>query len=332
MASFRYNPNLAFVRPDFPGNYFQDGQFHHARYASEEVSMGQVLRWQLSTNPQKQEKARDPFRLKCIHDSSFLDGTDDLIVWLGHASFFIRMQGVTVITDPCWTDLPTIPRQVGLPCAVNDFQGIDYLLLSHGHRDHYDTACVNQLIAQNPKMELLLPLELSQLLGSQRGAVAYQEAAWWQQFNTRDGLEITFLPAKHWNRRWLNDFNRQLWGSFWLRSGAQTVYFAGDSAYAGHFAEIRQVMGAPDVCLLPIGAYKPPFIMREAHMSPEEAVRAFHDLEGKTMVPDHYGTYQLSDEPMGEPVRQLKKMRGEESVRGELRFLEIGEVMSLTEV
>ena len=140
-----------------------------------------------------------------------------MIVWLGHASFFIRMQGVTIITDPCWTDLPMIKRQVGLPCSADEFKNIDYLLLSHGHRDHYDTDCVNQLIGQNPAMELLLPLRLSELLGSQRSAVPYQEAAWWQQFSTqsgssRSGLEIMFLPAKHWNRRWLNDFNRQLWG------------------------------------------------------------------------------------------------------------------------
>ena len=73
-------------------------------------------------------------------------------------------------------------------------------------------------------------------------------------------------------------------------------------------------MGVPDVCLLPVGAYRPPFIMQEAHMSPREAVRAFHDLEGGMMVPDHYGTYDLSDEPMGEPVRQLKSL---ESIPGD---------------
>ena len=328
MAYFHYNPDLPFVRPDFPGNYFQDGQFRHAQYASEEVSMSRVLRWQLSANPQKQEKENDPFQVKCVRDASFLTSSEDVLVWLGHASFFIRMQGVSLITDPCWTDLPMIKRKVGLPCAVNDFKNIDYLLLSHGHRDHYDTDCVNRLIAQNPSMEVLLPLRLSKLLGSQRTSVPYQEAAWWQRFHVKPGLEIIFLPARHWNRRWLNDFNQQLWGSFLIRSESRTVYFAGDSAYAGHFTEIRQWLGAPDVCLLPVGAYKPPLIMQEAHMKPEEAVRAFHDLQSATMIPMHYGTYDLSNEPMGEPVRKLKAMQAEGDIQG-LKFLSVGEQFML---
>ena len=329
MAIFLSNPKLPFVRPDFPGNYFEDGQFYHAQYASKLAPTSQILRWQLGKNPQKQEKITDPFRVKCVRGSGFLSSSEDQLVWLGHASFFIRMQGITLLTDPCWTDLPLIKRQVGLPCAVNDFKNIDYLLLSHGHRDHYDTECINQLIAQNPSMEVLMPLRLSELLGSQRDTVPFQEAAWWQRFSVKAGLEIIFLPAKHWNRRWLNDFNQQLWGSFLLRSEGGTVYFAGDSAYASHFAEIEQLVGAPEVSLLPVGAYKPSFMMREAHMNPSEAVQAFHDLKSKTMIPIHYGTYDLSDEPRGEPVRALKAMGEEGSINGELKFLEVGETFAL---
>ena len=329
MATFLRNPDLPFVRPDFPGNYFDNGRFYHAHYASEVASVSRILRWQLKGNPQKQEKTHDPFRVRCLRSNRFLTDSEDTLVWLGHASFFIRMQGVTMITDPCWTDLPMIKRRVGLPCAVNDFVGIDYLLLSHGHRDHYDTDCVNQLIGQNPGMEVLMPLKLSELLGSQRDAVPYQEAAWWQRFHVKPGVEIIFLPAKHWNRRWFNDFNQQLWGSFLLRSGGQTVYFAGDSAYADHFTEIKQRLGTPDLSLLPVGAYKPPFMMEKAHMKPVEAVQAFHDLESKTMIPIHYGTYDLSDEPIGEPVRALKALRDENKIKGTLKFLDVGEPLSL---
>lgn len=330
MASFLHNPDLPFARPDFPGNFFQNGQFHHAQYASAEASLGRVFRWQLSGNPQRKEKANDPFQLRCISDSGFLNRSEDTLVWLGHASFFIRIQGVTMITDPCWGNLPLLARRVGLPAPMSDFRNIDYLLLSHGHRDHYDAGCVNQLIDQNPRMELLLPLKLSELLGHRRAVVPHQEAAWWQRFDTRSEVEITFLPAKHWNRRWLHDFNQQLWGSFLIRGGSRSVYFGGDSAYAGHFAEIKQWMGAPDVCLLPVGAYKPPFMMREAHMNSTEAVRAFRDLGGSTLIPDHYGTYDLSDEPVGEPVRLLKALQAEGTVAAEeLRFLEVGEPLGL---
>ena len=329
---FRFNPNLPFVRDDFPGNYYEDGQFHHARYASTEIAASEILRWQLSGNPQKKEKERDPFRLRIIRDNSFLTSEEDMLVWLGHASFFIRMQGLTFLTDPCLKDLPFIKRLAPLPCALEDLRGIDYLLISHGHRDHYDEDCVNQLIDQNPGMQLLLPLDISQLLGNRRSRVSYQEAAWWQQFRVADGVEVTFLPAKHWNRRWLNDFNRQLWGGFLLRStgeNSRSIYFSGDSAYDDHFSKIKEVIGELDISLLPVGAYKPSYVMQLAHMSPEEAVRAFHSVGGKTFIPMHYGTYDLSDEPIGEPVRKLRRLQEQEAIRGDLKFLAVGEQLQM---
>lgn len=223
-----------------------------------------------------------------------------------------------------------IKRMAALPCSIYDLIGIDYLLLSHGHRDHYDESTVNQLLDQNPKMELLLPLKLSQLLKSKRKKATYQEAAWWQQYQITKDIEVTFLPAKHWNRRYLHDFNRQLWGSFMIKAPELSIYFAGDSAYDGHFQEIKEVMGSPDVCMMPIGAYKPEYIMKEAHMNPQEAVQAFHDLDGGVMIPMHYGTYDLSDEPLGEPVRMLKSM--EKKMQGRLLISEVGQQLTMADL
>ncbi len=328
MLQYLLNLDLPLINPAFKGNYMANGRFQEGSHGSNVPSYSTVLRWQLSANPQKEEKKRDPFRLKVMPGRSFLQ-QDNVLVWLGHASFFIQLNGVSLLTDPCLTDLPLIKRQVGLPCPLREFYGIDYLLLSHGHRDHYDTKSVNRLIYQNPQMALLLPLKLSELLGNQRKRVNYQEAAWWQQFRTKEGVDIYFLPAKHWNRRGLLDLNRNLWGSFLIKTREISIYFGADSAYGPHFREIREIAGAPDICMLPVGAYKPPYMMQEAHMNPEEAVQAFHDLQANVMIPMHYGTYDLSDEPLGEPVRQLESLRQEGKIQGELRFMEVGEVMSL---
>lgn len=329
MAEFKYNQDLEFVKKGVRGVWYEDGQFMHARYASDTAGLGKVLRWQLSPNPQRKEKKEDSYQVKCIYDPSFLTKEEDMIVWLGHASFFIRLGGLTLLTDPCLTDLPLIKRLVVPPCPLSELKNINFLLLSHGHRDHYDEKVIRQLIEQNPTMSLLLPLEISQLLGSYRDRNPFQEAAWWQRYKLTGDLEITFLPAKHWNRRYLTDLNRQLWGSFWIRYRDTSVYFAGDSAYDTHFSEIREVMGEPDICLMPVGAYKPAYMMQTAHMSPTEALQAFHDLGGKVLVPMHYGTYRLSDEPLGEPPRLLREAEAAGTLSGDLRVLSVGEVMSL---
>jgi L-ascorbate metabolism protein UlaG (beta-lactamase superfamily) len=327
------NPDLPVVKPGYKGNLWKNKQFDGGDYGSSQASFGQLIQWQLGRNPQQEEKKADKFRLKVHRNTSFITSDEDVIVWLGHASFFIRINGVSFLTDPCFKDLPMLKRMAALPCSIYDLIGIDYLLLSHGHRDHYDERSIKQILDQNPKMELLLPLRLSELLGKRRKQTKYQEAAWWQQYKIpHNDLEVTFLPAKHWNRRYLRDFNKQLWGSFMIQTPDFMIYFAADTAFTDHFCEIRQIMGAPDVCMLPVGAYKPSYIMKEAHMRPEEAVDAFHELGGQHMIPMHYGTYDLADEPLGEPARILHALDSQRKIQGKLTMLEIGKRLHITEL
>lgn len=337
MSSIKYlsNPLLKNIREDFKGNPFINNCFEFSENPSKPHNPLSILKWQLSTNPQKEEKKKDKFRLKVIENKTFMNDSKDMIVWLGHSSFFMRINGVTLLTDPVLIDLPFVPRLAGLPCAISDIKNIDILLISHGHRDHYDETCVNKIISQNPDIQILMPLRIGELLGRNQQKVNYQEAGWWQYFdldknspkNFSNFLEISFLPAKHWNRRGILDYNQTLWGSFFIRNkqNNQTFYFAGDTAYDQHFTEIKTVMGAPDVCFMPVGAYKPANIMCDAHTTPQEALQAFHDLGGNTFIPMHYGTYDLADEPLGEPVRLLKTFEDNKQIKGNLRFLDIGE-------
>ncbi len=320
------NPDLPVVRPGYQGNLWKDKQFDGGDYGSSQISFKEILKWQIGRNPQQEEKNNDNFRLRVHRNTSFITTDKDVIVWLGHASFFIRINGVNFLTDPCFRDLPLLKRMAALPCSIYDLIGIDYLLLSHGHRDHYDTYSVNRLLDQNPKIEMLLPLRLSELLGKRRKQTRYQEAAWWQQYKLpHHDVEVMFLPAKHWNRRQLGDFNKQLWGSFMIKTPEFSIYFGADTGYADHFSEIRHTIGSPNVCILPVGAYKPAYIMKEAHMRPEEAVQAFHTLEGRYMIPMHYGTYDLSDEPPGEPAKILQNLAQQNEIKGDLLMNDIGD-------
>ena len=129
------------------------------------------------------------------------------------------------------------------------------------------------------------------------------------------------MPAKHWNKRGLTDFNKTLWGSFIIKSNNKTIYFAGDTAVGNHFKEIAEFFPKIDVALMPIGAYKPEFIMKDAHISPWEALEAFNHLQAKLFIPMHYGTYDLSDEPFGEPYRVMQKEKDNYNIR----VLDVGE-------
>jgi L-ascorbate metabolism protein UlaG (beta-lactamase superfamily) len=112
-----------------------------------------------------------------------------------------------------------------------------------------------------------------------------QEAGWYQQFQLDTSFKVYFLPAKHWYLRAPWDRNKILWGSFLIEYKNKKFYFSGDSAYDTHFKTIGQLFGDIDYCFMPIGAYKPSYIMQSNHMNPEEAVRAYIDLKGKHFIP-----------------------------------------------
>jgi L-ascorbate metabolism protein UlaG (beta-lactamase superfamily) len=290
----------------------------------DKLPFSNLFRWMASRNPQYSEKKQDRFTPGVLHNERFLQSKEDMIVWLGHSSFFIQLNGVRLLTDPVFYDLtPFLRRKYGLPCRVGELRNIRYILLSHGHRDHLDIPTLKKLRNYNPDAEILCPLGFIGMMKS-IGFANIQEAAWWQQYKT-EGIDIILLPAKHWNRRLLTDYNTTLWGSFAIRSDATSLYFAGDTGYGNHFKEISRSFPSFDVCLMPVGAYKPRYVMEWAHTSPEEAVMAFHTLKGKHFIPMHYGTYDLSDEPPSEPVRLLHQLRENGEINGCLNILKVGE-------
>jgi L-ascorbate metabolism protein UlaG (beta-lactamase superfamily) len=144
---------------------------------------------------------------------------------------------------------------------------------------------------------------------------------------------VTYVPAQHFSARTLRDRNRSLWGGFVIEAGGAVVYFAGDSGYCPHFAEIGQRFPRIDLALLPIGAYEPRWFMRQQHMNPEEAVRAHLDLRARRSLGMHFGTFQLTDEAIDAPVLALRDARAREGVAeaafdvlgfGETRDYELG--------
>lgn len=294
--------------------------------AAKHHSFIRILKWRFAyKNPQKQELQNDTFVPRVIESAAPGKGTDKLI-WLGHASFIIDLGGKRLLLDPCLTSPPTIKRRTKLPFGINEIEP-DLLLVSHGHYDHFDARTIKALGGNGHTT--LMPLGLARY--AKKLELKCVEMEWHQSFRVGD-VEIIFLPSYHWHSRYGFDKNRALWGSFLIRHGGKQIYFCGDSGYNTHFAKIREEYGEMDICIMPLGAYKPDFIMKHSHMNPQESMQAFRDLGGKVFVPMHYGTFVLSDEPPGEGIKIATDAAKDGSLGGELRELDIGEIMEIGKI
>jgi L-ascorbate metabolism protein UlaG (beta-lactamase superfamily) len=322
--AYMKNENLPTIRPDWPGNPMKDGRFTNVG-PDPHRSMLKVLKWKLSRNPQQEEKEQDTWLPVVRQQQALFSGTGDQIVWLGHASFALRLGGLSFLIDPVFFDVPFTPRQVGLPLPPENITGIDYVLLSHGHMDHTDKKSL-QLLARHNDFTLLAPLRLPGLVQKWVPNLKYQEAGWYQRFDLPgDSVKVFLLPAYHWYKRTPFDDDKRLWGSFILQTTSKTIFISGDTGYENHFQEIAGLFPTIDVAIMGVGAYKPAYVMETSHLNPVEAVHAFHHLGGKVFIPMHYGTYDLSDEPLGEPYRLLRQQEQEGKIKGQLKVLDIGE-------
>lgn len=301
------NENLKTVKPDWRGVPVDEkGRFVNAEFAFLPKTLD-LLRWQLSGNPQKEEKANDRGRLEIKDPTAFFDGEADGVLWLGHASFYIRISGKTILIDPVFGDPSFIKKFVEIPNPLEKIKAVDYVLLSHDHRDHCDEETIRQVARKFPNAKFLAGLRMEELV---RDWVTptneIQTAGWFQQFDLPDErAKIYFLPVRHWCRRGLFDFNHKLWGGFVIEGAGETIYFGGDSGFGSHYRETAEVFPAIDYFLIGIGAYSPRWFMEPNHNSPADAAQAFVDAKAKILVPMHYGTFDLSDEPPSEPLKLL---------------------------
>jgi L-ascorbate metabolism protein UlaG (beta-lactamase superfamily) len=325
---FVYNPDLDFLTTPFEwkGNPVdKDGRFInlHKPFIPK---FSEVLKWKLNGNPYEAKKKEDGWTPTLYKDHSPLKKDKDVLVWLGHASFFLQLQGVKFLIDPVFGDINfLLKRRIDFPWQVEKIRGIDYCLVSHDHRDHLDTPSLKTFAKNNPQATFLTGMNLQSTLHQATGSDAIIQAGWFQQYRTIDQVKVSYLPSRHWGRRWLNDTNKRLWGAFVIEGGGKRVYFGGDSGYDDHFKDAGAMFGGFDICVLGVGAFRPEWFMYTSHMSPTDGIKAFHDLNGKVLFPMHHGTFDLSDEPAGEPYRTLVEADKKNKINGTLFAGGVGE-------
>lgn len=294
-------------------DHFDGTYFHNLPEDRPETSYGtsSLFRWLRERHlrqpyPRVEKNAHRP-RL-----APRVDGRHWEVTMVNHSTMLLRLAGVCVLTDPVWSDYtspiqgfgPRRTRPVGIPWE--ELPPIDICLISHDHYDHFDTNTLRRLEQRDHPL-FVVPLGLKSLLEHHLGAgLRVHEKDWWDTVHLPN-LSITLTPAYHWSKRYrtADTANRSLWCGFWLQAAnGPSLYFAGDTARTRSFARIRERLGAPDVALLPIGAYKPEWI-RAAHTSPADSVEALLTLDARQGIACHFGTWQLANDGYRETLDDL---------------------------
>ena len=252
-----------------------------------------------------------------------------VVTFVGHSTFLIQAAEGNVLIDPVYArragPLPFVgPRRVRLPgVRLDELPPISLVLLSHNHYDHCDVGTL-RLLQQRFHPSAVTPPGNARLLRA-AGFNRIEELDWWQTSRAAP-LPVTVTPAQHFSARTPLDRNRALWGGFLLEVPGRRIYHAGDSGYGPHFREIGARLGPIDLALIPIGAYEPRWFMRDIHLNPAEAVQAHLDLGVRQSVAMHFGTFQLTPEPIDQPVHDLAAALKDRGIPAEqFRTLDVGE-------
>jgi L-ascorbate metabolism protein UlaG (beta-lactamase superfamily) len=315
-----------------PSDHFDGERFFNPGQASMDRSMGDMLRWWRSGG-----RSPWPARVESAPPAKPAARVSGLaITMVGHASVLIQLAGRNLLVDPVWSERASPfrwagPKRVNDPgIAFADLPPIDAVLITHNHYDHFDIATLRRLSsAHHPRF--IAPLGNDRLLAPAIGAGKTETVDWGETISIGDQIRITAVPANHWSARTLGDRRMALWCGFVIQSPAGLVYNAGDTGFGDGaiFADIPRRFGAPDVAILPIGAYEPQWFMKEQHVNPEEAVRIMMACDARQALGVHWGTFQLTNEARLAPKEALTAALRQHEIAPE-RFLalEPGDVWS----
>lgn len=258
-------------------------------------------------------------RLKAKSDMCS-DTDRPLVTWLGHSMFLVQHKGLTLLTDPIFSERASPlsfagpKRYVAHAMNYADLPSIDIVVISHNHYDHLDNDTIEQLVTHSAKqvspIQFFVPLGLkTHLVGEGANPNDVSELDWWGKAiatNAFSSAEIQALPSQHWSARGLSDRLQTLWASWAIKFDDFTLWFAGDTGYNDvQFKQIGNVLGSVDLALIPIGGYAPRWFMQKYHVDPGEAVKIHLDINAKKSIGMHWGTFPVTAEAPGEPVKVL---------------------------
>ncbi|KQT55289.1 MULTISPECIES: MBL fold metallo-hydrolase [unclassified Aureimonas] len=275
---------------------------------SSDKSLRTVLRWRMAGEAKPWPKGRaalppdrPPQRSEALRLS-----------FVGHASFLLQVAGFNILFDPVWSERVSPFRRIGPKridppgIAFEDLPPIDAVLLTHNHYDHMDLDTLRRLQAAH-RPRFVTPLGNDTIL---RRAIEGAETTvgdWGGTVALSDRVNAVFTPANHWSARSIRDRRMALWSGFVIQTAERRLYHSGDTGYGDGsiFRAIGETFGGFDLALLPIGAYEPRWFMGDQHASPADSVQILEDVRAARALGFHWGTFNLSDEGLEQPVADL---------------------------
>ena len=300
---------------------------------------GDFFRWRFGLGP-KEEPALAPGTVPAYHPQILLPDSNTLhhadpdtiqITWIGHDTFLIQVAGINILTDPMFSERASPfsfmgpKRIVPPPLRQDDLPPIQATIISHNHYDHLDAATIAKL---GNTVKFFVPLGMSNWF-REMGLDNVTELDWWQSASLGP-IRFHCVPAQHFSMRTPFDANKTLWSGWVLATPVGSIFFAGDTGYSPDFKKIGQRLGPMRLSLIPIGGYMPRWFMKPMHLNPLEAVLVHQDVQSQQSIGMHWGTFNLTEEPLAEPPLFLEKvLNGKNIALDKFIILKFGETRIL---
>jgi L-ascorbate metabolism protein UlaG (beta-lactamase superfamily) len=235
------------------------------------------------------------------------------VSYVGHASVLIQTHGVNLLVDPVWSERASPvafagPKRVNEPgVAFEDLPPIDAVLVSHNHYDHLDVATLSALAGGRAK-RFITPLGNDAIMRDYDPAIRAEAYDWGARVEVGRGVFVRFEPCYHWSARGVLDRRMALWAAFVIETPSGAIYHVADTGFGdgAFFNQMRAKYGGFRLAILPIGAYAPRWFMRDQHVDPDEALQIMQIVGAERAMAHHWGTFQLTDEPIDEPPQKLR--------------------------
>lgn len=260
-----------------------------------------------------------------------VEGEAMRVTWIGHATTLVQTQGLNILIDPVWSERDSPlqaagPRRVRAPgVRLQDLPKIDLILVSHNHYDHLDIAAVER-ISRRDRPLIVTGLGNDKLLWKHR--LNAKAGDWGDRVSVRPGIDVILDRAHHWSARGMHDHDRALWAGFTITLPGGDLYYAGDTGPGdmSWASEARQQSKVIRLAILPIGPYHVARPATGNHIDPDDAVAAFRETRAAYALGVHWGTFELSDEPIdGPPTMLTQALKADGLGSDRFRTIEAGE-------
>lgn len=295
------------------------------------------LKWQFGGN-----RARWPASWPSPHPpakpEARIDGRDLRVTMVGHASLLIQIAGLNILTDPVWSERCSPfsfvgPKRVNPPgIAFDSLPEIELVILTHNHYDHLDLPTLKRLHVRHDPL-VVTPLGNDTIVKDAIPAMRVAARDWEESIGLGPAT-IHVEPVHHWSARGTGDRRMALWAGFVIETPAGRIYHVGDTGFHQgiNYRAAAEKHGGFRLAVLPFGAYEPRWFMEAQHQNPEEAVEGFRLCNASFAVGHHWGTFQLTNEPIEEPRERLNAALAAHGVpRERFRPMLPGEVWDVPE-